>query len=68
VLYFFTGGSDGGSPQGLIMDSSGTFYGTTSLGGISNNGTVFSLTLWQPDSGSRLAEVRRHARAPDSDS
>jgi uncharacterized repeat protein (TIGR03803 family) len=45
VLYFFSGGSDGGSPAGLAMDSNGVIYGTTTAGGISNCGTVFSLTL-----------------------
>ena len=34
VLYSFTGGSDGGSPQaGLVSDTSGNLYGTTELGG-----------------------------------
>ena len=33
VLYSFTGGSDGGNPTaGLIADSSGNLYGTTSAG------------------------------------
>ncbi len=46
VLYGFKGGSDGGfSEAGLIADNSGTLYGTTNLGGISNDaGTVFKLT------------------------
>jgi uncharacterized repeat protein (TIGR03803 family) len=35
VLYTFTGGADGGSPQaGLVMDSAGNLYGTTPGGGM----------------------------------
>jgi uncharacterized repeat protein (TIGR03803 family) len=53
VLYAFcqTGGSsctDGKSPNGVIMDSSGNFYGTTSDGGTgdsgSGEGVLFELT------------------------
>jgi uncharacterized repeat protein (TIGR03803 family) len=34
VLYSFTGGSDGASPLGgLLEDTAGNFYGTTELGG-----------------------------------
>ncbi len=34
VLYNFTGGSDGGSPQArLTPDGAGNFYGTTNAGG-----------------------------------
>jgi uncharacterized repeat protein (TIGR03803 family) len=50
VLYSFTGGSDGGSPQaGLIRDAAGNLYGTTSYGGNTSClppngcGTVFKL-------------------------
>ena len=44
VLYAFTGGVDGGQPNGsLVMDSSGNLYGTTSGGGTSGYGTVFEL-------------------------
>ena len=36
-LYSFTGGSDGGYPfSTVIMDGSGTLYGTTNGGGIEN--------------------------------
>ena len=45
VLHSFTGGSDGANPQaGLIADSSGNLYGTTSGGGASGNGVVFKLS------------------------
>jgi len=48
VLYNFTGGADGGTPQGsLTADSSGNLYGTTICGGSSpcsgGNGVVFML-------------------------
>jgi hypothetical protein len=46
VLYVFTGGLDGGSPNGgLIMDESGSLYGTASIGGWwTNDGVVYKLT------------------------
>jgi uncharacterized repeat protein (TIGR03803 family) len=45
VLYTFTGGSnDGANPNGgLVLDSSGNIYGTTSHGGSADFGTVFKL-------------------------
>ncbi|HLY01297.1 MAG TPA: choice-of-anchor tandem repeat GloVer-containing protein [Candidatus Cybelea sp.] len=48
ILYKFTGGADGESPDGgLIMDGAGTLYGTT-LGGSSGCppgcGTIYALT------------------------
>jgi uncharacterized repeat protein (TIGR03803 family) len=36
VLYNFTGGADGGQPQGLVEDAAGNLYGTTGLGGDPN--------------------------------
>ena len=53
VLYSFTGGSDGSDPfAGVIADSAGNLYGTTSQGGGSTNciygcGAVFKIA---PDS------------------
>jgi len=45
VLYSFTGGADGGSPYaGVIRDSAGDLYGTTSSGGKEHSGVVFRLT------------------------
>jgi uncharacterized repeat protein (TIGR03803 family) len=45
VLYSFTGGSDGATPNGgLIFDAAGNLYGTTDAGGTSGYGTVFELS------------------------
>jgi len=45
VLYGFAGEPNGAGPDGpLMIDSSGTLYGTTASGGTTNNGTVFQLT------------------------
>jgi uncharacterized repeat protein (TIGR03803 family) len=45
ILYSFGASStDGVWPEvGLIMDSSGNLYGTTSIGGANNEGTVFKI-------------------------
>jgi uncharacterized repeat protein (TIGR03803 family) len=44
VLYSFTGGDDGASPQSsLIRDAEGNLYGTTYKGGAFHYGTVFRL-------------------------
>jgi uncharacterized repeat protein (TIGR03803 family) len=52
VLYSFTGGADGGSPQaGLVRDAAGNLYGTTFYGGFTGSeacdfgcGVVFKLS------------------------
>ena len=45
VLHVFSGRPDGALPYaGLIRDSAGNFYGTTSGGGAFNFGTVFKMT------------------------
>ena len=51
VLYSFSGGADGGVPNGLVQGSDGNFYGTASFGGTSSGlctsdgcGVVFKLT------------------------
>src|ERR1700685_2005705 len=44
VLHNFTGGKDGVDPVGgLLRDKAGNLYGTTSLGGSSNDGVVFKI-------------------------
>jgi uncharacterized repeat protein (TIGR03803 family) len=44
VLYPFTGGVDGGGPNGsLIRSATGVLYGTTTAGGVSGAGTVFKV-------------------------
>jgi uncharacterized repeat protein (TIGR03803 family) len=44
VLYSFTGGTDGGIPfAGVIRDSAGNLYGTTTQGGAYGQGTVFKV-------------------------
>jgi uncharacterized repeat protein (TIGR03803 family) len=45
VLYSFTGGADGGNPEGgLVRDADGNLFGTTALGGSGGAGTVFKIT------------------------
>jgi uncharacterized repeat protein (TIGR03803 family) len=45
VIHNFTGGADGGTPLGgLVIDTAGNVYGTTSGGGPGGAGTVFKLT------------------------
>jgi uncharacterized repeat protein (TIGR03803 family) len=45
VVHQFTGGTDGAYPEGgLIRDAGGNFFGTTTAGGATNNGTVFGIT------------------------
>ncbi len=45
LLYSFGSGSDGFGPRGnLIFDRAGDLYGTTSLGGVYDGGTIFQLS------------------------
>ena len=51
ILYFFTGMTDGGSPNGLIQGTDGNFYGSAAFGGVSSGlcgqsgcGVIFRLT------------------------
>jgi uncharacterized repeat protein (TIGR03803 family) len=46
VLHSFQGGTDGAYPEDadLVADESGSYYGTTSRGGIQERGTVFKIT------------------------
>ncbi|HEV7925816.1 MAG TPA: choice-of-anchor tandem repeat GloVer-containing protein [Verrucomicrobiae bacterium] len=44
-LYSFTGGNDGASPYGvLVQGGDGYFYGTTASGGAHTNGTLFRIS------------------------
>ena len=44
VLYKFQGGSDGEQPYaGVIADTTGNLYGTTSAGGIRSGGTIYKV-------------------------
>jgi uncharacterized repeat protein (TIGR03803 family) len=45
VVYSFTDATDGGFPQGgVIQDAKGNFFGTTTSGGNGHNGVVYELT------------------------
>ncbi len=45
TLHYFSGGDDGGKPRGgLVQGADGNFYGTTSHGGLDDNGTVFRIS------------------------
>ena len=45
VLHAFTGGSDGGMPESnLFLDAGGNLFGTTTVGGAYNYGTVFEVS------------------------
>jgi uncharacterized repeat protein (TIGR03803 family) len=45
VLYSFTGGADGKTPNaGVVRDPQGNLYGTTAYGGTSNAGVVYKLS------------------------
>jgi|HubBroStandDraft_4_1064222.scaffolds.fasta_scaffold00105_9 uncharacterized repeat protein (TIGR03803 family) len=44
AIYLFQGQPDGALPYDGLVDVNGTLYGTTSAGGTSNQGSVFSVT------------------------
>jgi len=44
VLYDFSNSTTGEDPTGLVISSSGTFYGTTGAGGSNLGGTLWELT------------------------
>jgi len=46
ILHSFAGSRDGANPEGgITLDAKGNIYGTTFLGGNSNLGGVFELTV-----------------------
>ncbi len=61
-LYDFTGGPDGGDPNGDLLASGGTLFGMTYQGGSNGDGTVFAFTLPTPEP-STLALVGSGAAA-----
>jgi uncharacterized repeat protein (TIGR03803 family) len=68
VIYSFTGGSDGATPRGaLVQGANGNFYGTAEYGGTNGDGTIFEITpagvltplynfTGQPDGATPLAD------------
>ena len=44
IIYTFKGGSDGSAPKAQLVDVNGTLFGTTSSGGTTFDGTVYSIT------------------------
>ena len=45
VLHSFTGGPDGGQPEGSLLEGSdGNFYATAEFGGLTGNGNIFQVT------------------------
>lgn len=66
VLHSFGGNaSDGITPYaGVVIDSAGNLYGTTSAGGMHNDGTAYELT---PVSGGGWAETMLHAFGSDQE-
>jgi len=69
VLYSFSGGSDGGSPEaGVIIDSQGRLFGTASTGGSGGpdfGGVVFVLTPPTTNGGSWTETVLHSFGGPD---
>jgi uncharacterized repeat protein (TIGR03803 family) len=45
ILHSFGGSPDGGQPYDSVIDVKGTLYGTTFVGGKSDNGTVFTINV-----------------------
>lgn len=56
VLYNFTGGADGSTPQGKLTFHGGNLYGTTWGGGL-GSGTVFELSPNGTEAGQRPCSI-----------
>lgn len=53
LFYSFTGGTNGGAPNaGVVFDTDGDMFGTTSTGGADNDGTV-----WEVVAGDTVAQT-----------
>ncbi len=68
VLYSFTGGADGGNPNGgVIRDQAGNLYGTTYQGGISGSGCygVACGIVFRLDTEGKLSVLHSFAGGPD---
>ncbi|MGA8429982.1 MAG: choice-of-anchor tandem repeat GloVer-containing protein [Candidatus Sulfotelmatobacter sp.] len=61
VIYSFAGGSDGGSPNGVVIDAKGNLYGTAAAGG-SGSGTLFELA---PNGNGTWTETVLHTFSSD---
>lgn len=44
TLYTFSGGADGGSPNGVTLDAEGNVYGVTYSGGMNDQGVLYEIT------------------------
>ena len=65
TLYAFSG-SDGEGPFGkLVFDSAGALYGTTTIGGAADSGTVFELSLSGPHTAVALRSLYGFADRAD---
>jgi uncharacterized repeat protein (TIGR03803 family) len=45
LVHSFSGGSDGGVPNGIVLGSDGILYGATDWGGSNGGGTMYSVQL-----------------------
>jgi hypothetical protein len=68
ILYSFTGGADGASPNPVILDEHGVIWGTTYTGGNYNcNGCGTAYSLTPPDSPGGAWTYNAIYNFPDSD-
>jgi len=44
LLHSFTGGIDGFSPSGALVQYGGALYGAAAIGGANNSGVIFKIT------------------------
>jgi uncharacterized repeat protein (TIGR03803 family) len=60
ILWSFGGSPDGSEPSGnVVVDDAGNVFGTTRNGGITNDGTVFKITV--PKKGEKFTESILHS-------